>query len=68
MFLWIKLLNVEDSFSLISEKARAADVLFVPGIVFMVDDSKPTPYIRASYSTVSPQDMDQVLIFYFMFG
>ena len=60
MFLWIRLLNVKDTFTLISEKARAAEVLFVPGQVFMIDESAPSPYIRASYSLVSPADMDKV--------
>ena len=60
MFLWIRLLNVKDTFTLISEKARAAEVLFVPGQVFMIDQSAPSPYIRASYSLVSPADMDKV--------
>ena len=60
MFLWIRLLNVKDTFTLITEKARAAEVLFVPGQVFMIDESAPSPYIRASYSLVSPADMDKV--------
>ena len=60
MFLWIRLLNIKDTFTLISEKARAAEVLFVPGQVFMIDESAPSPYIRASYSLVSPADMDKV--------
>lgn len=58
MFLWMRLLNIKDSFQLITEKARAAEVLFVPGRAFMVDDTAPTPYIRASYSLVSPDEMD----------
>nr|KAG5714143.1 hypothetical protein BaRGS_020471 [Batillaria attramentaria] len=59
MFLWIRLLNITDSFQLIAEKAQAAEVLFVPGRAFMVDETAPTPYIRASYSLVSPEDMDK---------
>lgn len=60
MFLWMRLLTIKDSFQLITEKARAAEVLFVPGRAFMVDDSAPTPYVRASFSQVSPKDMDTV--------
>ncbi|PVD23050.1 hypothetical protein C0Q70_16312 [Pomacea canaliculata] len=59
MFLWMKLLNIEDSYTLITEKARAAEVLFVPGRVFYADDTKATPYIRVSYSVVSPELMDK---------
>ena len=32
----------------------------MPGQVFMIDESAPSPYIRASYSLVSPADMDKV--------
>lgn len=56
----MKLLNIEDSYTLITEKARAAEVLFVPGRVFYADDTKATPYIRVSYSVVSPELMDKV--------
>ena len=60
MFLWIRLLNIQDSSELIMKKARDADVLFVPGNVFMIDESQPCPYIRASFSLVNPDLMDQV--------
>ncbi|XP_076463202.1 kynurenine/alpha-aminoadipate aminotransferase, mitochondrial-like [Babylonia areolata] len=59
MFLWIRLLNIPDSYSLIMEKAMAAEVLFVPGQVFQADESVPSPYIRASYSLVSPENMEK---------
>ncbi|KAK7088516.1 kynurenine/alpha-aminoadipate aminotransferase, mitochondrial-like [Littorina saxatilis] len=59
MFLWIRLLHVKDTFSLITEKARAAEVIFVPGQAFMIDEAAPSPYLRASYSLVSPADMDK---------
>lgn len=58
MFIWIKLLNVKDTFKLISVKAREKEVLFVPGNAFMLDDQAPCQYIRASYSLSTPEQMD----------
>ncbi|ESP03599.1 hypothetical protein LOTGIDRAFT_224237 [Lottia gigantea] len=59
MFLWMKLMGVSDSFQLITEKAREKEVLFVPGNAFMLDSEKPCPYVRASFSESSPEDMDK---------
>ncbi|KAL5022207.1 hypothetical protein ScPMuIL_001362 [Solemya velum] len=59
MFLWLKLLNVEDSFRMITVKAPEKEVLFVPGSAFMVDDTKPCPFVRASYSNVTAEQMDK---------
>nr|XP_022329260.1 kynurenine/alpha-aminoadipate aminotransferase, mitochondrial-like isoform X3 [Crassostrea virginica] len=57
MFVWVKL-HVEDSHKLITVRAREKGVLFVPGSVFMMDSSKPSPYIRASYSNCTEEQMD----------
>jgi len=58
MFLWIKLLGgITDTTALIEEKAAAANVLFVPGQSFDPLD-RPSPYVRASYSTASDEEMD----------
>ena len=62
MFLWMKVPHVKDTFKLISEKARAKEVLFVPGNAFMVDSSHPCQYLRASYSLVSTEQMDMVCL------
>ncbi len=60
MFLWLKLPNVSDTFKMITERARAKEVLFVPGNAFMPDDTAPSQHVRASYSIVSADDMDTV--------
>ncbi|OQR82886.1 hypothetical protein ACHHYP_15395 [Achlya hypogyna] len=57
MFVWIKLHGVEDSKALIEQKAVAAKVLLVPGQVFL-PDNQVTSYVRAAYSTASPEEMD----------
>jgi kynurenine/2-aminoadipate aminotransferase len=61
MFSWIKLYGVEDSFALISEKAVEEKVLLVPGSVFLSDLSAKSGYVRAAYSTASPEDMDEAI-------
>ena len=57
MFLWLKLHNISDTKALIEEKAAAANVLFVPGQAFDPLD-RPSPYVRAAYSTASRDDMN----------
>lgn len=58
MFLWIKLLGgITDTKAIIEEKAAAANVLCVPGQSFDPLD-RPSPYVRASYSTASDEDME----------
>ena len=45
---------------MITVKAREKGVLFVPGSAFMLDSSQPCPYVRASYSTCTAEQMDKV--------
>ena len=61
MFLWLKL-NIKDTKKMIEVKAKAKNVLFVPGNVFMIDDTQPCSYIRSSYSIATPEQMDLVSI------
>lgn len=58
MFVWMKLVGVEDSTSLILEKGQAKKVLLVPGSSF-TPYSPPSPFVRASFSTASHVDMDE---------
>lgn len=60
MFIWLKLSGVDDAHALITEHAVAAKVLFVPGSAFMPDGSKSS-YVRAAYSTASPEQIDEAL-------
>ncbi len=56
MFVWIKL-PVGDADHFIKTKARDAKVLLVPGQSFDPHD-RPSPYVRAAFSTASLEDMD----------
>ncbi|EOD15135.1 putative aminotransferase [Emiliania huxleyi CCMP1516] len=60
MFCWMRLRGVDDSHALISAKARDAKVLLVPGQSFMPCGSA-SPYVRAAYSTASPEQIDEAL-------
>ncbi|KAI9209309.1 pyridoxal phosphate-dependent transferase [Polychytrium aggregatum] len=61
MFVWIKLLGIDDSSSLIQEKAMEKKVVLVPGFEFFANPTK-TPYVRAAYSIASESDIDTALM------
>ena len=67
MFLWIKLTlpptaatGEGDSFDLISNKAKAAGVLALPGVAFKPPSSGQgtSPYVRTSFSQVPLDQVD----------
>ncbi|KAJ3201060.1 hypothetical protein HDU82_008395 [Entophlyctis luteolus] len=60
MFVWIKLLGIADSSSLIKQKAVEKKVLLVPGFEFF-PNSTTTSYVRASFSTASFEEIDIAL-------
>ncbi|XP_069349476.1 kynurenine/alpha-aminoadipate aminotransferase, mitochondrial isoform X2 [Eulemur rufifrons] len=58
MFLWIKIKGISDVKQLIEEKAIKKEVLVLPGNAFYVDSSVPRAYMRLSFSSASPEQMD----------
>ncbi|KAJ3049550.1 hypothetical protein HK097_009467 [Rhizophlyctis rosea] len=60
MFFWIELLRIADSSDLIKTKAMEKKVLLVPGFEFFPNPRK-TPYVRASFSTATPQEIDEAV-------
>jgi len=46
---------------LITERAREAKVLLVPGKSFFPGGAPPSPYVRAAYSLPTPEAMDEAL-------
>lgn len=62
MFLWIKVLGVEDTWKMIMEDGLKNNIMLVPGKVFMTPDSFQTeaksPYLRASYSLAPVEKFD----------
>nr|XP_056711041.1 kynurenine/alpha-aminoadipate aminotransferase, mitochondrial-like [Euleptes europaea] len=59
LFLWIKVKGISDTQEMITIKALEKGVVLLPGRAFMIDSSKPSPCIRASFSFASPDQMDQ---------
>ncbi|KZS17388.1 Kynurenine/alpha-aminoadipate aminotransferase, mitochondrial [Daphnia magna] len=59
MFLWIKCLEVSDTRPMIMDRALKKDVILLPGREFMTDPSQPCPYMRASFSLASPENIDR---------
>lgn len=59
MFLWIKLIGIQDTRDMIMKKALEKEVLFVPGDVFQVNDGK-SQFVRACFSMCSEEDMNEV--------
>lgn len=59
MFLWIRLdLPDGDSHRLISQKAKDAGVLALPGVAFLANPAKST-YVRTSFSQVPLEQVDE---------
>lgn len=61
MFVWMRLLGVTDSKTFIEGPARDHKVLLVPGSCFTAHAEIPSPFVRASYSLASENDMDEAL-------
>eukprot|EP01114_Cavostelium_apophysatum_P017834 TRINITY_DN5385_c0_g1_i1.p1 TRINITY_DN5385_c0_g1~~TRINITY_DN5385_c0_g1_i1.p1 ORF type:complete len:426 (-),score=84.91 TRINITY_DN5385_c0_g1_i1:15-1292(-) len=61
MFLWFKLIGVENSYELIMKRAVEEKFLMLPGQAFAPDQSKPSPFVRASFSTASFEEMDEAM-------
>ena len=60
MFVWFRLVGIDDSRALIQNEARDAKVLLVPGQAFSPSDS-PGPFVRAAFSIVEEDQMDEAV-------
>lgn len=63
MFLWIQLLQCEDTSKLIKERALEKKVILLPGVEFlaMSGESGKSSFVRASYSTATEQQFDEAM-------
>ncbi|XP_063876667.1 kynurenine/alpha-aminoadipate aminotransferase, mitochondrial-like isoform X1 [Scylla paramamosain] len=59
MFLWLKVLGLKDVTETVNV-CCSKGLLFVPGCQFMVDSTQPCPYIRMSFSLITPESVDKV--------
>lgn len=60
LFVWFRCEGIADTTDLIKKKAVEKLVLMLPGQSFFFDD-RPSPYVRAAFSTASPAEMDAAL-------
>lgn len=59
MFLWLKVLGLEDTKHIIESECEKRDLILVPGSVCLWDSAQPSPYIRACYSLATPDKADR---------
>ncbi|KAK7062512.1 hypothetical protein SK128_002112 [Halocaridina rubra] len=59
MFLWLKVRDVKDSLGVVDRALKDYTLLIIPGSGFVPDGAKPCPYVRISFSVVSPQEMEE---------
>ncbi|XP_014663109.1 PREDICTED: kynurenine/alpha-aminoadipate aminotransferase, mitochondrial-like [Priapulus caudatus] len=59
MFVWINVPGVKDTSKMISERALKKEVLLAPGNAFLADSTRPSSYVRASYSLASEVELDK---------
>ena len=58
MFLWLRVLGLEDTRAMIMKEGIANNVLLVPGSFFQANSDALSPYLRASYSMTGPERID----------
>lgn len=61
MFVWIKVRGVPDVYDMILTRGIKKLITFVPGQVFMADQSEACSFIRASYSKANPKQIDRAM-------
>ncbi|XP_027207401.1 kynurenine/alpha-aminoadipate aminotransferase, mitochondrial [Penaeus vannamei] len=59
MFLWLKVPGIKDTRALSSECSSANNLLLVPGNGFTSNPELPCQYLKACYSSASPEQMDK---------
>lgn len=60
MFVWFKILGVEDTALFVKDLAVEGKVVMVPGSAF-TPDGGASPYVRASFSVASVAELDEAL-------
>jgi kynurenine/2-aminoadipate aminotransferase len=60
MFIWVKIRQVKDTWQMAMDRAVKRGILVLPGVACSPYVEKASPYVRLSYSLVSPDVMDKV--------
>jgi len=59
MFLWLKIIGLNDAKQLVTTKCLDKLIVFTPGYALSANTQKPSPYIRISYSLASSEEVDR---------
>ena len=62
MFLWLRILGVEDTYKMAVERGLQHKLAVMPGSEFSADRSRPSPFIRLAYSVIAEDRMDEVSV------
>jgi len=60
MFLWLKIVGLNDAKQLITTRCLDKLIILAPGYALTATSENPSPYIWISYSIASPEEVDQV--------
>ncbi|XP_032664483.1 kynurenine/alpha-aminoadipate aminotransferase, mitochondrial-like [Odontomachus brunneus] len=61
MFFWVKVTAIDNSMDLVVKGCIPKGVFIIPGNAFCFDSSKPSNYVRLSYSYATEEDIDKGL-------
>lgn len=65
MFLWLKIIGLNDAKQLVGDRCLGKLILLAPGYALSANAENPSPYIRLSYSIASPEEVDRVSVIFF---
>lgn len=56
--MWVEILNVEDTRTLVTTLATEYNVLFVPGSAFYFKDDSPSKFVRMAFSFTAEENLE----------
>jgi hypothetical protein len=65
MFLWLKIIGLNDANKLVTTRCLDKLLILAPGYALSANTEKPSPYVRISYSIASPEEVDRVSVFFY---
>jgi DNA-binding transcriptional MocR family regulator len=62
MFLWLKIIGVDDTRKLVATRCLDKLIILAPGYAFVDNVESPSSFVRLSYSIATPEEIDRVFI------
>jgi kynurenine/2-aminoadipate aminotransferase len=62
MFLWLKIIGLNDTKPLVTSRCLKKLVVLAPGYAFATNYTNSSPYVRISYSIATQEEIDRVCI------